>query len=319
MRLEVRHDLWLDYDDLIRESYIELHLQPKTTPGQRVGLFALAVGPPTRVHRYRDWNDNQVHHLSIIKFHDRIEVHSRSLVDTRAPNVVLDALLDCPPYRDQAPGLRDWLALGGPLAETPRLKKFAAAVTAPRRAPVGEQVRRIGEHLQREFTYEKNVTRYDSSTDDFLRLGRGVCQDFAHLMLALLRLRQIPCRYVSGYLHVERDDTEVSQSHAWIEFYSPAHGWTPFDATHDRVPDDRYVLVAHGRHYDDVPPNKGIYRGNAKEALRAEVHTSVSTEMLPAELREDVRLIDLPLAHEAPERRGRRPIRPEDEAAAQQQ
>jgi transglutaminase-like putative cysteine protease len=319
MRLEVRHDLWLDYDDLIRESYIELHLQPKTTSGQRVGLFALAVGPPTRVHRYRDWNDNQVHHLSIIKFHDRIEVHSRSLVDTRPLDVALDALVDCPPYREQAPALRDWLGLGGPLPETPRLKKFAAAVTVPRRAPVGEQVRRIGEHLRREFTYEKNVTRYDSSTDDFLRLGRGVCQDFAHLMLALLRLRQIPCRYVSGYLHVERDDTEVSQSHAWVEFYTPAHGWTPFDATHDRVPDDRYVVVAHGRHYDDVPPNTGIYRGNAKEALRAQVHTTLSTEIVPAELREDVRLIDLPLIHEAPERRRERPIRPEDEAAAQQQ
>src|SRR5436190_20270683 len=117
MRLEVRHDLWLDYDDLLRESYIELHRQPKTTGGQRVGVFALTVGPPTRVHRYRDWNDNQVHHLSIIKFHDRIEVHSRSLVDTRPPAVELDTVLDCPPYRDQPPALRDWLGLGGPLPE----------------------------------------------------------------------------------------------------------------------------------------------------------------------------------------------------------
>ena len=102
-----------------------------------------------------------------------------------------------------------------------------------------------------------------------------MCQDFAHLMLALLRLRQVPCRYVSGYLHVERKKREPSQSHAWVEFHSPTAGWVPFDPAHNRPVDDRYVVVGHGRHYDDVPPNKGIYRGIAKETLKAEVVTEV--------------------------------------------
>ena len=121
------------------------------------------------------------------------------------------------------------------------------------------------------------MTEYDSTTEDFLKIRAGVCQDFAHLMLGLLRQSQIPCRYVSGYLHVERQSQEVSQSHAWIEFWAPSHGWIPFDPTHDRAIDERYVVVGHGRHYDDVPPNKGIFRGTAREALRAEVHTQQST------------------------------------------
>ena len=101
---------------------------------------------------------------------------------------------------------------------------------------------------------------HDSTTEDFLKIGGGVCQDFAHLMLALLRLRQVPCRYVSGYLHVERKKREPSQSHAWVEFHSPTAGWVPFDPAHNRPVDDRYVVAGHGRHYDDVPPNKGIPR-----------------------------------------------------------
>ena len=101
---------------------------------------------------------------------------------------------------------------------------------------------------------------HDSTTEDFLKIDGGVCQDFAHLMLALLRLRQVPCRYVSGYLHVERKKREPSQSHAWVEFHSPTAGWVPFDPAHNRPVDDRYVVAGHGRHYDDVPPNKGIPR-----------------------------------------------------------
>ncbi|HEY3066086.1 MAG TPA: transglutaminase family protein, partial [Methylomirabilota bacterium] len=151
--------------------------------------------------------------------------------------------------------------------------------------------------------YRKNVTRYDSTTEEFLELRAGVCQDFTHLMLGLLRLRGIPCRYVSGYLHIERKARESSQSHAWVEVYAPSLGWVPFDATHNRTIDERYIVVAHGRHYDDVPPNKGIYRGAAREALRAEVHTQPTTSKAIPRLNEDVTPIDLEVFATDPQRR----------------
>lgn len=138
-------------------------------------------------------------------------------------------------------------------------------------------------------------------------------------MRALLRIRRIPCRYVSGYLHVERTTAEPAQSHAWIELYSPEHGWVPFDPTHHRAVDERYVVVAHGRYYDDVLPNRGIYRGPALETLRGEVETAVSAHKPVSALHEEIRQIDLPVYHEIPERPADRPITPREEAAAQQQ
>jgi transglutaminase-like putative cysteine protease len=147
------------------------------------------------------------------------------------------------------------------------------------------------------------VTKFDSTTEHFLQLGAGVCQDFAHLMLGLLRLSRVPCRYVSGYLHVERKPREASQSHAWVEFWTPSHGWIAFDPTHDRVIDERYVVVGHGRHYDDVPPNKGIYRGVARETLRAEVHTQPSAAGTLPQLTIETRPIPLQTFREAPARR----------------
>jgi transglutaminase-like putative cysteine protease len=320
MFLDVQHQLWLEYDEFIRESFIELRLQPKTTQTQAVASFVLAAGPPTRISRYRDWNDNIVHHFAVTHYHDRLEVQSRSLVETRLPPFALATIEDAMPLGALPHELEDWLFVDGPLRVGPRLTQFAAEVGVPARAPLGEQVRRISAVIAGAFEYRKNVTRYDSTTDEFLELRAGVCQDFTHLMLALLRLRGIPCRYVSGYLHVERSAAEPAQSHAWVEFSSPRAGWIPFDPTHDREIDERYVVVAHGRHYDDVPPNKGIYRGNARETLRAEVRTQVTAGKGTVDLHEEIRQIDLPVFHEPPERRRlERVITRAEEAAIQQQ
>jgi len=177
----------------------------------------------------------------------------------------------------------------------------------------------MGRALRGRFEYQKDVTRYDSTTEDFLKLGQGVCQDFAHLMLGWLRLSGIPCRYVSGYLHVDYRKREPSQSHAWVEFHAPSAGWVAFDPTHGRPVDERYVVVGHGRHYDDVPPNKGIYRGTARETLAAEVYTRLVTGTAIPRLSEDVRAIDLKVFAAAPARRPAPAVPSAAEEQAQQQ
>lgn len=319
MRLQVEHAFAFQYDGYISESFLELRVQPKTTASQTVAAFELAVGPPARVFRYRDWNDNLTHHFTITKYHDRIEVAARSLVETRAAGPAIASLHDLPP-RDGLPHpLLDFLTFDGPVRLTPALRAAHDAAGAGVGAPLGEQVLGLGAHIHRRFEYRRDVTRYDSTTEEFLTIGGGVCQDFAHLMLAFLRLRGIPCRYVSGYLHVERRTREPSQSHAWIEFYTPGVGWVPFDPTHNREVDERYVVVGHGRHYDDVPPNKGIYRGAATETLRAEVFTEVSAEPAATAPRDEVRQIDLPVFPEIPARMDRITTVAEEAAAQQQQ
>jgi transglutaminase-like putative cysteine protease len=319
MLLDVEHRFAFGYDAYISESFLELRVQPKTTADQTVSSFVLAVGPPTRVHRYVDWNDNVTHHFTITRFHDRIEVASRSVVSTHpAPRAI--AALDETVPADLPYGLLDFLAFGGPVQLSPALRAAHKAAAPPRAVSLGEHVLALGRYLASRFEYQKDVTRYDSTTEHFLKLEAGVCQDFAHLMLGLLRLSGIPCRYVSGYLHVERTRREASQSHAWIEFWAPSHGWIPFDPTHDRAIDERYVVVGHGRHYDDVPPNKGIYRGIARETLHAEVHTQVSAAAALPHLTSETRPIPLQTFREAPVRRPDRTGLPiEDEQQQQQQ
>jgi transglutaminase-like putative cysteine protease len=302
MFLEVEHRLSFDYDAFIRESFIELRMQPKTTAHQTLQSFVLAVGPPTALSRYRDWNDNVVHHFTVTSYHDRIAVAGRALVSTHPAAPALDDVTDRLPLESLAFPFWDFLQLGGPVRSSAAMRKFNGGVAARDGAPLGEQVRALSRHIHSSFEYRKNVTRYDSSTDDFLAAGAGVCQDFTHLMLGLLRLRQIPCRYVSGYLHVEPAAGETAQSHAWVEVYSPERGWVPFDPTHDRPIDERYIAVGHGRHYEDVPPNKGIFRGNAKESLTAEVYTRPSAQKNISTLREEIESIDLPVFQEVPER-----------------
>ncbi len=319
MFLEIEHRLSFAYDAYIRESFLELRMQPKTTEHQALQTFVLAVGPPTKVSRYRDWNGNVVHHFAIVNFHDRIEVSTRSLVSTGPGGARLAAAVDRTPFADLPYPLVDFADFGGPVRDTAALRKLAQAFAVPADAPLGEQIAAYGQRVQERFTYKKNVTRYDSTTEHFLEVGAGVCQDFTHLMLALLRLRHIPCRYVSGYLHVQPDADEPAQSHAWIEFYSPTAGWIPFDPTHNREIDERYVVVAHGRHYDDVPPNKGIYRGNADEALETHVVTRPSGPKAVSVLHEELEQIDVPVYPEIPERRRDRGIVSIDHVAEQQQ
>jgi transglutaminase-like putative cysteine protease len=302
MFIEVEHHLSFDYDAFIRESFLELRMQPRTTPHQTLQSFVLSVGPPSAISRYRDWNGNAVHHFTVGQYHNRIAVEGRSLVHTHPAEVLLASIAD-PPLNAIPHGLHDYVQLAGPVRPSAALHKFNAGLKVPVGAPTGEQVLALGAALHGRFEYQKNVTRFDSTTDDFLALGKGVCQDFAHLMLALLRLRRIACRYVSGYVHVDPANGEASQSHAWIEFHSAAGGWVAFDPTHARAIDERYVVVGHGRHYGDVPPNKGIFRGNARETLTAEVYTRPSAHKAVSTLHEEVAQIDLPVFQEIPERR----------------
>ena len=319
MLLDIEHRFAFEYDAYISESFMELRVQPKTTGDQTVNSFELAVGPPTRVHRYLDWNDNVTHHFTITRFHDRIEVASRSLVSTHPAAPPIESIKDPVAAGDLAYTLLDFVAPGGPVQSTPALRAVHKAATPKKGATLGEHVLAVGHHLAKNFEYRKDVTEYDSTTEDFLKLRAGVCQDFAHLMLGLLRQSQIPCRYVSGYLHVERKTQEASQSHAWIEFWAPSHGWVPFDPTHDRAIDERYVVVGHGRNYDDVPPNKGIFKGNARETLTAEVRTRAATQKAISTLQEEIRQIPLPVFHEMPPLRHERPFVEADGGTDQQQ
>jgi transglutaminase-like putative cysteine protease len=300
MLLEIEHQLTFGYDAFVNESYTELRVEPRRTPHQTLHSFYLAVGPPTTIWRYVDWNGNFVHHFGIPRYHDRIEVATRSLVETHPAGQGLEDATDPLPIADATGPLLDFATFGGPVIRSAALEKLHGEVKTPTSAPLGEQVGGLSAFVGERFDYVKAVTDYRSTTDHLLKTGAGVCQDFAHLLIGLLRLRGIPARYVSGYLHVESGSDEPSQSHAWVEAWSPSAGWVAADPTHDQAPDERYVVVAHGRDYDDVPPNRGIFRGVAGETLSARVHTRRSDEHRSYGPQDEIGEIDVPDFPEVP-------------------
>jgi len=253
------------------------------------------------VHRYRDWNDNLTHHFTITKFHDRIAVSSRSLVHTQPLGAPIGALTD----RRRPRRCRTCCAISsssaGPVKLSPGLRAAHRSIGLAPTAPLGRAgAGALGAYIHERFEYRKNVTSYDSTTEDFLKIGAGVLSGLRPPDARPAPPRQIPCRYVSGYLHIERKKREPSQSHAWIELYSATSGWVPFDPTHNRTVDERYVVVGHGRHYDDVPPNKGIFRGIAKETLKAEIFTEVVPGKVVSTLREEISHMICPYSVRSP-------------------
>lgn len=317
MLLDIEHRLTFAYDSFINESWMELRVEPRTTVHQALNSFFLAVGPPTKVFRFKDWNGNSVHHFGVPDYHEQIEVISRSLVDTRPQYPGLEYVSDPVPSAEAQGPLRDFVQFGGPVIRSKKLEKLAKSLKVSPDASVGEQLYEIGHFVFKHLDYNTEHTNASSTTDDVLKHNTGVCQDYAHLTLGLLRLRGIPCRYVNGYLHVEKEDGSPAESHAWVEAYAPNYGWVAFDPTHDHVPFEHHVVVAYGRHYADVPPNRGIFRGQAAEALTAEVRSSVSDKTGVVNLREEIGEIQVPVFTEIPNRKAR--ITGHDDSQDQQQ
>ncbi len=163
---------------------------------------------------------------------------------------------------------------------TPALDKLAAHLDVRRRDDPLMVLHKLNQQIYEHFDYKPKSTKVDSPIDLALGTGAGVCQDFAHIMIALVRSKlRIPCRYVSGYLfHGETDmDRSIrSATHAWVEALIPPLGWVGFDPTNWLVAGDRHIRTAIGRDYADVPPTHGIFRGRAASELTVAVRVTPS-------------------------------------------
>jgi transglutaminase-like putative cysteine protease len=171
---------------------------------------------------------------------------------------------------------------------TPLLEQFARQLDLSRRDDPLMLVRELNTRLAEAIEYVPQATHVDSPIDDALRLKKGVCQDYAHILITLLRQVRIPARYVSGYLHHGADDKDRSSdgaTHAWIEAFLPSLGWVGLDPTNDILTGQRHIRTAIGRDYSDVPPTKGVFKGEATTHLAVAVGVSACEE-LPPELAE---------------------------------
>lgn len=271
MLLSIRHVTELAYDRRISESVMQLRMVPRSDSHQTLRGFGLAIGPSAPVFEHVDWLGNRVHQFSVVDFHDRLVILAHSAVEMHASAIDLDRVDDpFPLERPDAWRHHDYLQLEGPLRPDPRLDELIGALElreATRAREVLDAVTmRLGDHL----AYRKGVTTSATDVSTVLDQGAGVCQDFAHLGIALLREVGIPARYVSGYLGRRGDDVEL-ETHAWLEAHLPSAGWVALDPTHRVRPDRHHVAIAVGRSFADVPPNRGVYRGDASERIAVRV------------------------------------------------
>lgn len=270
MLLTVAHLTRFDYSSDVFDTSMEMRLRPRNDVGQRCLAYALEVVPYGPIRSFVDMYGNTVETYNHRPPHSQITVRSRSLVSTGEAHPVETAPIS-------AVDRHRFLRFDGPVSDTPALRTLADAFLVDGAPPPAtpDLLSRLAALVHSRFAYRPNVTRVDSSIADLLEWGGGVCQDFAHLWLALCRALGIPARYVSGYIWVGENRQELA-SHAWGEAWVPGCGWQPYDPTNYREATagragDRYVRLAIGRDYRDVPPTRGVFRGAATETLTVDV------------------------------------------------
>ena len=288
MIYSVRHITTFLYEPAVRESVMELRLQPRSDGRQRCLKFHLDVDPAANVMEYRDFMGNTVHHFDIAESHSQIKVTSQALVEVE---------LDPPPREagswadlDALVAAEDhWeMLLPSQFAQSSEhLEALAKELNCVRRATPLELLLELNAAIYETFAYVPNSTKVDSLIDEALESRKGVCQDFAHIMIALARQLRIPCRYVSGYLYRGESATDRSvegASHAWVEALVPGTGWVAFDPTNNCLGEGRHIKVALGRDYADVPPTRGVYKGGAESELSVAVLVTPANAPTAAEM-----------------------------------
>ncbi len=285
MFYSIRHLTKFLYSKPVSESMMETRMHPRSDANQRCLTFHLSVSPRCRVFSYRDHLANHVHHFDIPGQHPQLVIVAESLVEVQ-PALEIPSFLAPEAWDDldQITSQGDYYEFLAPsefCASTPILDDLAARLDLRRRDDPLTVLHQLNHDLYGHFDYVPRSTRVDSPIDVALQSRKGVCQDFAHIMIALVRSKlHLPCRYVSGYLahrgSAETDRSAATATHAWVEVLMPHLGWVGFDPTNHLVAGDRHIRTAIGRDYADVPPTHGIFRGRAKSELTVAVRVTPS-------------------------------------------
>ncbi len=285
MYYSVRHYTKFRYMHPVSESIMEVRMHPRTEGVQRCLTFHLSVSPRCRVFGYRDYLGNNIHHFDIPGQHKQLVIVAESLVDMQ-PHPLLPEALQPSAWAEMDAICRvddlSELLLPSELCEpTPLVREFARELKLNRDEDPLTLLRRLNRQLYDAFDYAPMTTHIDTPMDEVIRTKKGVCQDFAHIMIALVRGLGIPCRYVSGFLYRgahDHDRSSEDATHAWVEALLPELGWVGFDPTNDLIAGDRHIRTAVGRDYTDVPPTRGLYRGATSSELLVGVRVTASDE-----------------------------------------
>jgi transglutaminase-like putative cysteine protease len=279
VKLRVFHRTSYEYAGPVRDSFNEAHLQPLAGGGQLCHGFELRIQPAARVTQYRDFQLNHVHAFDVSDPHSALVVEAISSVTTAEPPA-LAAEVGTTPLAAMAACARldschDFLQASRYVEADVWAWKLGIDITAGI-SDAWRAAHAAMRYIHRHFTYAPAATTVHTHMREVLRLRRGVCQDFAHVLIGICRSLKIPTRYVSGYLYNGPADRlrGAQATHAWAEVYIPGRGWLGLDPTNGGQPDGRYVKVAVGRDYGDVSPLRGTYRGTSQRRMTVEVQVN---------------------------------------------
>lgn len=276
MKYSIRYTTEYRYDHPVHDQHNALRVRPANTPCQRVDAFELRVDPTARLHTYTDYFGTEVIEFNLVDRHERLSIEARARVTNESPappRAGSWAQLEEAGYRAAA---GEFVLPTGEQISDPQLDELESAT---RRGSPADTLLTLAETIPDRFSYRQGATYVGSTVEDLLEGGAGVCQDFVHLGLVLLRRHGIAARYVSGYLFAASGDAEDSaevDTHAWIEALLPdpdggEPSWTGIDPTNRGLAGEQHVKIGHGRFYSDVPPIKGVFRGMAEAELDARV------------------------------------------------
>ena len=286
----VRHLTRYRYSRPVWQSIMEVRMHPRTEHGQRCFTFQLSVNPRARIFAFTDHLGNQVHHFDLPAHHRALTIVADSLVNLDAPEPLPAAL---PP--------ESWEELDELIHDGDYWPMLMPSHYVRTSALLEELTRELGidarhdrdpltllnavaDAINRAFDYVKKSTAVNSPLEVSLASRQGVCQDFSHIMIAVVRNLGIPCRYVSGYLYHDEfhhDRSAEGATHAWVEALLPGLGWVGFDPTNGVTAGVRHIRTAIGRDYGDVPPTIGTMKGKAETELQVRVRVAASQSLLP--------------------------------------
>lgn len=274
-KFKIRHITKYTYEDTVRDSANQIMLYPLKDQYQEVQQHHIIITGNPIVNVHQDYFGNEVGTFTHAHPHKELDIDSKLVVETTHRPIPEDTI-------DEAIQWREFETLKYQIEFIDFLKqeKFEALPDVQKVIEVErckqctplQSAKDLCGYIYKNFAYKKGITTVETTVDEIWKIRSGVCQDFAHILLVMLRLMNIPARYVSGYICPNRDGMRgEGATHAWVEAYIPFYGWLGLDPTNNCIANETHVRLAVGKNFTDCSPVKGTYRGTSNHTLEVAV------------------------------------------------
>lgn len=271
----VKHTTKYNYPSPVSDSANQIILSPQSSASQEIISHAIKINPDTTVDSFFDYFGNKVGVFTILQPHTDLTITVEAEVETK-PLLMPSNFWPAPTQWDNLEDIKNRVGFldfikPAVFKSLPELKGIVDGLVSKDNT-IMEATQLLSAYVYENIVYQKGVTDVETDIDKIWELKAGVCQDFAHLLIEMLRIAGIPARYISGYICPMGNELRgVGATHAWVEAYIPDYGWLGVDPTNNCIVNDRHIKIAFGRDFNDCTPVKGTYKGSSAHSLNVSV------------------------------------------------